>query len=354
MTKSLSNRNPGLDVLRSICLFLVVLQHSFMFTDAFFPKFRILWFVSHSALDIFFILSGFLVGGIIEKKYSEKNQILIKDIFKFYKRRWYKTLPMYFLTVSVFLLLSYLNIYSPKDFSWRFIFFLQNITQANFHFLPHTYSLTIEEWFYLFFPLLLFGISKLNLKANPFYILFLIWIIFAIVMRIVKHEFSVENWDSEIRKAIITRIDSVIYGVILYFIHLKNTNFIKKFRVLLLLAGVTGYVVSTFILKNNLSLFYNNVVYYTILPLFICGILPLFIYLRLPIFLEKHFTIQSLASYTIYLIHLPLFYIINEYNIISSALKSLFLMLISIITVYLIGIFLYQKVEKPIMDLRDY
>ena len=82
MNETTAWRNPGLDVLRSLCLILVILQHSFMFADSYFPKFRMLWYISHSALDLFFILSGFLIGGIIEKKYRENNSIAIKDSFK--------------------------------------------------------------------------------------------------------------------------------------------------------------------------------------------------------------------------------------------------------------------------------
>lgn len=347
------SRNPGLDVLRSICLFLVVLQHTFLVTDLFFPQFRMLWFVSHSALDLFFILSGFLIGGIIEKKYSKENSISFKDIFKFYKRRWFKTLPMYFLVISICLLLSHFDIYYAKDFSWKFIVFLQNLTIANFNFLPLTYSLTIEEWFYILFPLGLLGILKLKLKTNPFYLLFFIWIVIAISFRIIKYLNGIDNWDSEIRKAILTRMDATIYGVILYFIHLKNSDLLKKFRVLFLILGIAFYSIFTIILKSNISLFYNNVIYYSIIPFIISFILPFFIYLRLPLFLEKLFTFQSLASYSIYLIHLPIIYIAFKYITPKSANESLVLIPELFIFAYSLGSLFYKLIEKPIMDLRD-
>ncbi|WP_445453223.1 acyltransferase family protein [Flavobacterium sp. 25HG05S-40] len=353
MSNSALHRNPGLDVLRSLCLFLVVLQHSFLLTDAFFPQFRMLWFVSHAALDLFFTLSGFLIGGIIEKKYRESNAISLNDIFRFYKRRWYKTVPMYFLIIAICLLLSHFDIYYAKDFSWKFLVFLQNISIANFNFLPHTYSLTIEEWFYILFPLSLLGILKLKLKTNPFYLLLFLWIVMAITYRVVKHLNGVENWDSEVRKTILTRMDATIYGVVLYFIHLNIPGLIKKYRVLLVMLGILLYSICTLILKSNISLFYNDVIYYTIITFVISAILPFFIYFRLPVFFEKIFTNQSLASYSIYLVHLPFVYIIFRYIKPQTAIESLFLILIFIILTYILGTGFYKFIERPIMNLRD-
>jgi len=347
-------RNPGLDVLRSLCLFLVVLQHSFLFTDAFFPKFRMLWIISHSALDVFFILSGFLIGGLLEKKYRENNSLSLKDIFIFYKRRWFKTVPMYFLVVAVCILLSSYNIYYAKDFSWKFLVFLQNLTRADFDFLPHTYSLTIEEWFYIFFPLGVFIIVKgTKYKANPFYPVIIFWIILAIAIRLIKHANGVEVWDVEIRKTILSRIDATIYGVLFYFVNLRFPVGIKKYRVLLFVLGGLLYLIATFILKEDVSLFFDNVVYYSLIPVFISLLLPFFLYLRLPSFLERAFTFQSLASYSIYLIHLPFLYMLHPYFKPNSSAASILYTVIFIILAYALGVLFYKLIEKPIMDLRD-
>lgn len=353
MKKVLKSRNPGLDVLRSLCLFAVLLQHSFLFTDKFYPQFRHLWILNNASLDLFFILSGFLIAGILEKKYNKNNSITISNIFNFYKRRWYKTVPMYFLIILICLLLSHYNIYYAQDFSWKFLFFLQNVTIANFHFLPHTYSLTIEEWFYIFFPILFYIILKFKLKVNPFYITIFIWIFTVIIIRMFIHFNGVENWDGEIRKSLLSRIDATIYGVLLYFINIKHPFLVKKNRLFLLISGFSLYLACTFIMNCKISPFYNNVLYYSLIPFFISFLLPFFIHLRLPLFFEKIFTFQSQSSYSIYLIHLPLFYIIHDNFNISSKLVSIFLVIISIILSYTIGFFFYLLIEKPIMDLRD-
>jgi peptidoglycan/LPS O-acetylase OafA/YrhL len=94
-------------------------------------------------LDLFLILSGFLIGGIIEKKYREKNSISLKNILKFYKRRWFKTVSMYFIIVIICLVVSHFDIYYAKFFTWDFLVFLQNLTVGDINFLSHINSLPI-------------------------------------------------------------------------------------------------------------------------------------------------------------------------------------------------------------------
>ncbi|VXC18587.1 Putative acyltransferase (fragment) [Flavobacterium sp. 9AF] len=205
----IQKRIEGFDLLRTTALILVLLQHSFMFTDAYFPKLRIFWILSHSALDFFFVLSGFLIAGILDKLQTQvKGGLNLKNTFHFYIRRWFKTLPMFFLVIIICLILSYLNIYYPKDFSFSFIFSTQNISETNFDFLPHTYSLAIEEWFYLLLPICIIVFTKLFKNKNAIYTILLFWIFFTLVARIILH-LNLENWDAEIRKSIISRIDAL-------------------------------------------------------------------------------------------------------------------------------------------------
>ena len=355
MSTVIPSRNPGLDILRSLCLFFVIIQHSFMFTDAFYPKFRMFWVISHSALDLFFTLSGFLIGGIIEKKYRESGSLHLRDIFKFYKRRWFKTIPMYCFTILICLILSNLGLYYAKDFSWKFVFFLQNLSRADFNFLPHTYSLTIEEWFYIFFPLGILLLLKLfpKSKKNPIVIVIATWITIGFVARLIVHFSGIQDWDTEVRKVIITRLDATIYGVLYYFIQLHFSKFLKNNRIKLLLIACTLYLVCTYILAKKYSLFFNNVVYYSLVPFITMFVLPFFVHLRLDKHLENGFTFISLASYSIYIIHLPLLYVILGLIKPTSGYESLLYLIGVIFLVIFIGSLFYKTIEKPIMYLRD-
>ena len=262
---------------------------------------------------------------------------------------------MYLLTIVLCLFLSNAGLYYAKDFSWEFLVFLQNLYRANFDFLPHTYSLTIEEWFYLFFPVAVLFLLKLfpKMKTNPILVNAIGWIFIAFLVRLLIHFNGVTNWDTQIRKTIIGRLDATIYGVLFYFIQLHFPKFIKDNKIKLVVIGYSLYLIGTFILAKGYSPFFNNVVYYTFVPFVSCFVLAFFMHLRLSERIEKAFTFISLASYSIYIIHLPLLYVIfGLYKPISKS-ESLLILAGVMLLVNVIGILFYKLVEKPIMNLRD-
>ncbi|WP_246034211.1 acyltransferase family protein [Flavobacterium sangjuense] len=326
-----------------------------MFTDAYFPEFRIMWIMSHYALDLFCILSGFLIAGIIEKRYRETNKITFSDMLTFYKRRSFKILPMYYIVIAICLFLSNIGWYYPKDFSWKFLVFLQNLHRGDFHFLPHTHSLTIQEWFCLLFPLTILFLFKFLPKSeyNPILIGAFIWMAVGFVNRWIVHSHGVESWDIEIRKTILTRIDAVIYGVLFYFIQLHFSEFLKKNKLKLLLVSFTLYLLATYILAQKYSPFFNNVVYYSLVTFIVSFALPYFIHLKLPEQPQKIFTFIGLSSYSIYLIHLPLLYIIFDRIQATNKCESLLFLVGMLLLTNIVGMLFYIFVENPIMKLRD-
>ena len=78
-----SNRIFGLDVIRSISIFLVLLSHTFAIQIF---EFGIL------GVEIFFVLSGFLIGQILIRNFD--SGISLSKITDFWKRRWFRTLPL--------------------------------------------------------------------------------------------------------------------------------------------------------------------------------------------------------------------------------------------------------------------
>ncbi len=87
----------GLDLLRTIAILLVVLAHGNLIVMdklPYFPDFSIV-----DGVNLFFVLSGFLIGSIIIKS-LEKYGINKASIIIFWKRRWFRTLPNYYWHVS--------------------------------------------------------------------------------------------------------------------------------------------------------------------------------------------------------------------------------------------------------------
>jgi peptidoglycan/LPS O-acetylase OafA/YrhL len=146
-------RIPELDGVRGLAAIGVVLFHAFPFV----------FFVGWSCVDLFFVLSGYLITTIVlTKSWS------LQFLGQFYLRRSRRIWPVYFLTLIAVLILNGLspNGYSSADWPLHAIF-LQNtpkyfgIETAPFvrSFAP-SWSVAIEEQFYLFWPLLILGFGR--------------------------------------------------------------------------------------------------------------------------------------------------------------------------------------------------
>jgi len=130
------NRIYGLDILRALAIFFVVLDHSTHTLEKSNSEiirhlFRLYsWNLRYFVFDgvsIFFVLSGFLIGGILIKTF-EKESLTIKSLLNFWIKRWVRTLPAYLFILSILVLLSYFftanfNIYETG----KYYLFIQNM-----------------------------------------------------------------------------------------------------------------------------------------------------------------------------------------------------------------------------------
>lgn len=157
----------GLDILRAIAILFVLFGHSFQHSVL--P----LWIKHFGAfgsigVEIFFILSGFLIGGIILKLLDKDKFHSYFDITDFWKRRWMRTLPMYIITLLAFLRFDYHGSHS-LTYHPEYWLFLQNFAwPIPDDFFTLSWSLTIEEHFYLWFPIVFFIMIKFFSKRLAF------------------------------------------------------------------------------------------------------------------------------------------------------------------------------------------
>ena len=124
------------------------------------------WIKLIDGVELFFVLSGFLIGGIIIKEFQNNTAFGIKQIFHFWKRRWFRTLPNYYLILLLNVIIVYFGIIKEDflQFNWKFFFFLQNFAHHFYGFFWESWSLSIEEWFYLLFPIILMLLYLLLIK----------------------------------------------------------------------------------------------------------------------------------------------------------------------------------------------
>ena len=121
-----------------------------------------------SGVDLFFVLSGFLIAGILLDNREAKNYFRV-----FYIRRTCRIFPLYFLVLGLFLLFTRLDfdkssfkwlLSDPKPL-WSYATFTQNIFMGlgetcGAHWLGMTWSLAVEEQFYIFLPAVVYVMPR--------------------------------------------------------------------------------------------------------------------------------------------------------------------------------------------------
>jgi peptidoglycan/LPS O-acetylase OafA/YrhL len=175
-------RIPELDGLRGLAILMVVLFHYIEQQGAVASPavsfIQRLVIMGWSGVDLFFVLSGFLIGGILLE--SKKSPVYFKT---FYIRRFLRIIPIYYLWILFYLLLASLaggflrahsnsGVLAKPDFKvYAYFLFLQNVLPISFAGLGgawfgHLWSLAVEEQFYLVSPLAVKLLSPRVLKIS--------------------------------------------------------------------------------------------------------------------------------------------------------------------------------------------
>ena len=218
-----SGRIPQLDGLRGVAIGLVVLYHYFSLHFTTLPG-TLSWYLLYparfgwSGVDLFFVLSGFLIGGILLDAKGSGNYFKV-----FYLRRFLRIVPIYYLLLVVFFsLVAWFTQHPHPIWPWtlqenlpRFTYFLflQNIWASKLSVLGSAplavfWSLSVEEQFYLTLPMLVRFLTRARLQALAVEIIFL-----APVLRIALFSFY-PNYPHAWYLLMPCRADSLFFGVL--------------------------------------------------------------------------------------------------------------------------------------------
>lgn len=150
-----AHRIPVLDTFRAVAILWVVLLHlsSGKFLPPGTPGFlRQVAVHGDAGVDLFFILSGYLISSIILNEVSQTGGLRVR---RFWQRRWFRTLPAYYAVLAILLLGDYLILRRPWDKPWAYVVFLQTyLLPENGLRFGWSWSLCVEEMFYLCLPIL--------------------------------------------------------------------------------------------------------------------------------------------------------------------------------------------------------
>jgi peptidoglycan/LPS O-acetylase OafA/YrhL len=150
MSTPAAGRIHGLDTLRALAVTLVVLHHYVLFvSDA--PTFGWVGEIGWAGVDLFFALSGYLIGNQIFAGLRHPDGFSLRH---FYARRLLRTLPNFWVVLALYALWPAFRGDAPLLPLWRYLTFTQNIHLEPGTAFSHAWSLCIEEQFYMLLPAL--------------------------------------------------------------------------------------------------------------------------------------------------------------------------------------------------------
>jgi peptidoglycan/LPS O-acetylase OafA/YrhL len=154
-----SKRLDSIDGLRGISIILVLFDHYIHFSGNNFLGPNISFFInSKNGVDLFFIISGFLITNILVKEHQKRGRI---SLFPFYLKRIIRIFPAFYFLIFIYFILSKLAIVNLTLSTWiSSLLFLRQFFGSGWE-TSHFWSLSVENLFYLIFPLFLNGVSSI-------------------------------------------------------------------------------------------------------------------------------------------------------------------------------------------------
>ena len=209
-------RAPGLDLIRAIAVLLVLLCHgSGHFGYWFrFPVPAAMELAGNTGVDLFFALSGFLIGRILIGIVAARPAW--RDFRVFMARRAMRTLPLYFVW-----LLFLLAVFPPRQDALATALRFATLTQNLFapmpldYYFAVTWSLTIEEWFYLLFGGMLIGLARSIGGERALTVCLATFMVVPLTARLI---------DDRAGGLVYGRIDEIAYGVLAARLYLSRSR----------------------------------------------------------------------------------------------------------------------------------
>jgi peptidoglycan/LPS O-acetylase OafA/YrhL len=352
MTAENPNRSyyPALDGLRGVAILLVVLYHNFDFLKQ--------SFFGWLGVDLFFVLSGFLITSILLKEVSSPN--FLKN---FFMRRVLRIFPLYFLCLIVFLIVfPALGLYKKElrffiENQWWLWTYLQNWLYS-FHLtndarvLTHLWSLAVEEQFYLIWPFVILLVKK---PGRLFFIMLTVLLLVMAARSVI--------WVSHIEDLnyttlyTFTRIDGICIG--------SMVALLMRFRPGLITNNT--WLIALVLAAMNFTFYFLNqankdgypylafIGYTTFCAMF--GLLVHEVVINSQSMISKALSFQPLRffgkiSYGFYVFHWPI-YLLTRQSLLAETGSRLWASIISTAIAILISAISYYTFERYFLKLKD-
>lgn len=340
-----NNRILGLDILRTIAILSIVFFHyeGNIFPSGVYANLKSnLWF----GVDLFFVLSGYLISTHWFKT-LKLNQHSFRE---FWLKRIFRILPNYYLVLVILIVIQLAK--NQTYPYWQYFIFVQNFTDLKF-FIP-SWSLCVEEHFYLVFPFLSYVVIK-NLPRKALYFFMLMPFISTMVRYFLYLKSGIPTDQLELERIYYyptyARLDGLFLGVLIGYrenYQFSINEILKRNRSLVSAIGIFLFSVANLVNFNRFQ-FRAQVFGYLLLGLsFSCFLIVLRDFNQ-KIFFRKFFESTAKYSYFMYLTHHLLQFVI--YIILTKAKLTLdpyLHFMFYILGLYLISEINYRFYENPL------
>ncbi len=355
----------NMDILRFVAAYMIVILHCFFGWKSYFgnPAFitsrtspelynKIESSVNNFTIgvDIFFIISGFLITYLLLAEYDRNGKV---DVLKFYIRRAFRIWPLYFFMILLAPLLTYFFFEQSPGYLYHFLF------AGNFDIInqgtksvatDHLWSICIEEHFYLVCPLL---IAFVPVKKLPSALLTIIFISILFRAYAATH---IENYGDVLYLHTLSRIDVLALGSLFgYLYYQKKLEFNHSLPIRLIIYSIFILIFIN-VDYNECGTFFTATMKKYVFVLFIAYWMGNFLFNSDAVFAVNKFNILHLfgkVTYGIYMFNPLIVYLFLElYKKYSFQNFPVFLLLVHL-ALALITALSYRFFELPFLQLKE-
>ena len=347
----------GLDVIRAYAILFVIAQHVLGLAPSMRNRPPVAG-LGVLGVELFFVLSGFLIGGILIRLLHSNRFNAWRDLGHFWLNRWFRALPIYYVFLLIYCV-AHGNPLKQLRLHASYIFFVQNFAwPIPPDFFGQSWSLSVEEWFYLVFPLVLFVLFAVLRRPMRGSVLIAasLFLVASLVLRVIfGPQASFDAFDQTLRKFVIFRFDGLMLGVLSAYLKYERPDIWRR------MAARSGPALA-FLAAMSLMLIFGTdllvsfpwlqIVIFTVLAVAIALVMPFFAEWKLSESLLRRPTVGlAKSSYSIYLSHpiavtgLAKFPALAHNEAIAFPLVT--------IGICVLGAVSYLCIEAPLMALRQ-
>jgi peptidoglycan/LPS O-acetylase OafA/YrhL len=350
------DRHPrvfGLDLVRAVAVLAVLAAHACDLLEPVFLAPKAAQALAVTGVELFFVLSGFLIGGIIIDTVRRD----VRWVANFWVRRWLRTLPNYFLFLALNVAVFH-AIYRRWPVFGSYVVFAQSLLWPHPQFFNEAWSLAVEEVFYLLAPLA--ALAFLPLARGRWRVLAVLVLAAVLIggARVAYVRAYDPSWDMGVRKVVLLRLDCIVYGVVAAYA-CRRWRFSGLARLAFAAGGavVAGYAVWLLSIGWVQASPLWRALFFSLLSAGAAGLLPLAAELdgsTVPAFVVAATRRVALWSYALYLVNLPVQRLMILFGIEATRpLPAVGLALAFVVTSLAWSAATYRWFERPIMDTRD-